>query len=331
MENPEQEPFDLDEDLFAFDEVARELSAEAERDEDLEEIFASHRGEDLHEYEEELAGAPGATETELVEAADLGEHAVALREVLERHRLGDLEGDRPAVAEHRVVGSHQPAVVELVRVDVEEERVAGAALHRLVAVHPSELGDASGLQERPRGGRDAVLPVARVEDAPTLDDVVRDRGGHAAIVPRGRRPVPVQRGPMEPQTLLRLLEFNKRLAAETDLPRLLESIMDSVIEITGAQRGFLILVEDGKVKFQAARNFGRTQVEKPELQGLLGYSYLALPVDFSAAVYRSITPRGGYAIGQYKPTIIQETAGVVTSPYSTPPEEANTNCFTPPF
>jgi transcriptional regulator with GAF, ATPase, and Fis domain len=71
---------------------------------------------------------------------------------------------------------------------------------------------------------------------------------------------------MEPETLLRLLEFNKRLAAETDLPRLLESIMDSVIEITGAQRGFLILVEDGKVKFQAARNFGRTQVEKPELQ-----------------------------------------------------------------
>ncbi|NUN52417.1 MAG: sigma-54-dependent Fis family transcriptional regulator, partial [Planctomycetaceae bacterium] len=71
---------------------------------------------------------------------------------------------------------------------------------------------------------------------------------------------------MDPDTLLRLLEINKRLAGETDLPRLLEVIMDSVIELTGAQRGFLILVEDGKVRFQTARNFGRTQVEQPELQ-----------------------------------------------------------------
>ncbi|MHC4923479.1 MAG: GAF domain-containing protein, partial [Planctomycetota bacterium] len=71
---------------------------------------------------------------------------------------------------------------------------------------------------------------------------------------------------MEPDTLLRLLEVNKRLAGETDLPRLLDTIMDSVIELTGAERGFLILTEDGKVRFQAARNFGRTQVEKPELQ-----------------------------------------------------------------
>jgi transcriptional regulator with GAF, ATPase, and Fis domain len=70
---------------------------------------------------------------------------------------------------------------------------------------------------------------------------------------------------MDPETLLRILEINKRLAGETDLPRLLEHIMDAVIEITGAQRGFLILVEDGKVRFQTARNFGRTQVEKPEL------------------------------------------------------------------
>jgi len=71
---------------------------------------------------------------------------------------------------------------------------------------------------------------------------------------------------MEPETLLRLLEINKRLAAETDLPRLIETIMDTVIEFTGAQRGFLILVEDGRVKFQSARNFGRTQVNQPELQ-----------------------------------------------------------------
>ncbi len=71
---------------------------------------------------------------------------------------------------------------------------------------------------------------------------------------------------MDPEIVLRLLEINKRLAGETDLTHLLEAVMDSVIELTGAQRGFLILVEDGKVRFQTARNFGRTQVDQPELK-----------------------------------------------------------------
>ncbi|MBN9164317.1 MAG: PD40 domain-containing protein [Myxococcales bacterium] len=55
------------------------------------------------------------------------------------------------------------------------------------------------------------------------------------------------------------------------------------------------------------------ELEKPQIQGSLAYSYSGLPVDFGASVFRSITPRAGYAIGQYKPTIIQETLGVTTS------------------
>lgn len=62
-----------------------------------------------------------------------------------------------------------------------------------------------------------------------------------------------------------------------------------------------------------------TALDKPELQGSIGYSYAGLPVDFSAAVSRSITPRGGYALGSYKPVIVQETAGVTTAlSYSRP-------------
>jgi hypothetical protein len=61
------------------------------------------------------------------------------------------------------------------------------------------------------------------------------------------------------------------------------------------------------------------EIEKPELQGSLGYSYSGLPVDFSAGVFRSIAPRAGYAIGQYRPTVIQETTGVATTlSYSQP-------------
>lgn len=72
------------------------------------------------------------------------------------------------------------------------------------------------------------------------------------------------------------------------------------------------------------------EIEKPELQGSLGYSYLALPVDFTASVFRSIAPRAGYGIGQYKPTVIQENAGIATTlAYSQPKAfDARTYVFT---
>ena len=55
-----------------------------------------------------------------------------------------------------------------------------------------------------------------------------------------------------------------------------------------------------------------TELEKPEVQGSLSYTYGRLPVDVSANVYRSIAPRGGFALGRYKPTFVQETVGVET-------------------
>ena len=55
------------------------------------------------------------------------------------------------------------------------------------------------------------------------------------------------------------------------------------------------------------------ELEKPQLQGSLAYAYAGLPVDFSAGVFRSIAPRTGYAIGQYRPTVIQETTGIAST------------------
>ena len=45
--------------------------------------------------------------------------------------------------------------------------------------------------------------------------------------------------------LRRLLRINKRLNSELRLPRLLEMIVDTVIELTDAERGFLLLEDDG--------------------------------------------------------------------------------------
>jgi transcriptional regulator with GAF, ATPase, and Fis domain len=64
----------------------------------------------------------------------------------------------------------------------------------------------------------------------------------------------------------RLLALNKRLNSELRLPRLLELIMDTAIELTEAERGFLLLLEDdGDLSVKVARNIDRRSLEAEEL------------------------------------------------------------------
>ena len=62
----------------------------------------------------------------------------------------------------------------------------------------------------------------------------------------------------------RLLEVNQRLNEELDLGRLLEYIIDSAILLTGAERGFLLMVDteksDGSLKVVIARNIDRENI-----------------------------------------------------------------------
>ena len=68
------------------------------------------------------------------------------------------------------------------------------------------------------------------------------------------------------QNLLILQEINKALNSETDLPRLLELIMDMAIHLTGAQRGFLVLVRGEQLTFKVARNIDYNSVKAPEFK-----------------------------------------------------------------
>src|SRR5439155_4690950 len=53
----------------------------------------------------------------------------------------------------------------------------------------------------------------------------------------------------------RLLAINKRLNSELRLPNLLELILDTVIDLTAAERGFILLADaDGKLQVSQARN-----------------------------------------------------------------------------
>jgi transcriptional regulator with GAF, ATPase, and Fis domain len=59
---------------------------------------------------------------------------------------------------------------------------------------------------------------------------------------------------------LKLYEFSARLLEKHDLGDLLHALMDSVIEITSADKGFLILMEGDQVDVKVARNLKRENI-----------------------------------------------------------------------
>ncbi|HXU05169.1 MAG TPA: sigma 54-interacting transcriptional regulator [Polyangia bacterium] len=67
--------------------------------------------------------------------------------------------------------------------------------------------------------------------------------------------------------LRRLLRINKRLNSEQRLPRLLEMIVDTVIELTDAERGFLLLEDEpGQLEVKVARNIDQRTLETAEFE-----------------------------------------------------------------
>jgi transcriptional regulator with GAF, ATPase, and Fis domain len=70
----------------------------------------------------------------------------------------------------------------------------------------------------------------------------------------------------ELDNLYRMMEINKHIISEHNLKKLLELIMDSVIEMAGAERGFLILRERESLVIKVARNFDRESIKKPEFK-----------------------------------------------------------------
>jgi tetratricopeptide (TPR) repeat protein len=82
----------------------------------------------------------------------------------------------------------------------------------------------------------------------------------------------------------RLLEIERRLNAQAELDPILKLVMDGLVDITGAERGYLVLVQGGKMSVRARRNmdkrdpdsadlrFSRSVVEKVHKSGELFHS-----------------------------------------------------------
>ncbi|MDY7227900.1 sigma 54-interacting transcriptional regulator [Hyalangium rubrum] len=61
--------------------------------------------------------------------------------------------------------------------------------------------------------------------------------------------------------LRRLTTFSERLMGSYDLEKILESLMDEAIEVTRADKGFLILMESNEPRVKVARNLSRENIE----------------------------------------------------------------------
>ncbi len=70
----------------------------------------------------------------------------------------------------------------------------------------------------------------------------------------------------EREIFVRLLSINKELCAMRVLKDLLAKILDTVLDITGAERGFIILSEGSDLKVRASRNIDQEVVKKAELK-----------------------------------------------------------------
>jgi transcriptional regulator with GAF, ATPase, and Fis domain len=72
--------------------------------------------------------------------------------------------------------------------------------------------------------------------------------------------------PSKEEDYRKLFDVSKRILSDYDLTRLLENLMDSVVDITGADKGFLILLEGERLDIKVARNLNQENVAKAVTQ-----------------------------------------------------------------
>jgi hypothetical protein len=76
--------------------------------------------------------------------AKLAQHLLAELEVSERHRFRDLQVHLVIVQKDGIVRAHEPAFVQLLRVNVEEQRDAARCRHRELTHGPPQSAAAAG-------------------------------------------------------------------------------------------------------------------------------------------------------------------------------------------
>ncbi len=200
------------------------------------------------------AGQPTSTTSDAEVEAACASDDDRQRWLLARARR-DLDGD----IEPARTRAYARACVDAGRAAADGDRLERAfRAYVLAAAWARRAGDqalASSCTEQARAAHrtwlDATAPAFRAVLArdPDLARVPTVAPAGAATTARGDRP------DASPQ-LRRLLTLSRRLNTETSLERILDDVIDTAIELTAAERGFLLLRQaDGELAVVVSRNF----------------------------------------------------------------------------
>ncbi len=67
------------------------------------------------------------------------------------------------------------------------------------------------------------------------------------------------------EQLARLYTVSRMIGTSLDLQTVLDQVMDAIIQLTGAERGFLMLLENGELVVRVARNFDQETIDSGAL------------------------------------------------------------------
>jgi transcriptional regulator with GAF, ATPase, and Fis domain/tetratricopeptide (TPR) repeat protein len=118
--------------------------------------------------------------------------------------------------------------------------------------------------ERQLADRARAAHTALVGAAAPVFRAALDADPDLALLPAAPEPVARPAGDESP-LLRRLLTLSRRLNSETDVERILDEVIDTAIELTAAERGFLLLRQaDGELAPVVSRNFAMGDLESGE-------------------------------------------------------------------
>jgi transcriptional regulator with GAF, ATPase, and Fis domain len=141
-------------------------------------------------------------------------------------------------------------------VDVGDETLPETALHIHFDGHDYNAACHAGTTMAVNGKRKVT---ARLADGDRIElgraEISFSTGEPAAA----RTAPPPAAGRVE--AMRSLVRFSERLLAASDLHRVLDELLDAALEVTHADKGFLILFEEGESVVQAARNLSRENIE----------------------------------------------------------------------
>ncbi len=207
-----------------------------------------------------LAGGRAAEAAGRAEAAAGRAGALAARDLVARAGLW--------AGRARLVDAPRDALAVLERAAGEAERAGHRLLQAEIAEELAAAAEALGSPHLARTHRERAL-VLWERLAATLPETFR-----AAFREQRIRPAPAAPGGPEPAAgdrpsaadWKRLVLVNRRLNSAMTTALVLREALDAALDLTGGERGFLILARGGELEVPVARNLDREQIGRSHLK-----------------------------------------------------------------